>query len=75
MLCQGRVSHGALHGAKVIVDEQGTEAAAAAVMGFKASASPQADLTVVADRPFLWAIVHSETGALLFIGRLLDPTA
>ena len=65
----------ALHGAKLIVDEKGTEAAAATAMVFEASARPQADLTVVADRSFLWAIVHQETGALLFIGRLVDPTA
>ena len=65
----------ALHGAKVIVDEKGTEAAAATAMAFNESAGPQADLTVVADRPFLWAIVHPETGALLFTGRLVDPTA
>ena len=64
----------ALHGAKVIVDEKGTEAAAATAMAFDESAGPQADLTVVADRSFLWAIVHPETGALLFIGRLVDPT-
>ncbi|MCQ3804425.1 MAG: hypothetical protein OXC98_06170 [bacterium] len=65
----------ALHGAKVTVDEEGTEAAAAGIMVFEASAAPQVDLTVVADRPFLWAIVHAETEALLFIGRLVDPTA
>jgi len=65
----------ALHGAKVIVDEKGTEAAAATAMAFKESAPPPANLTVVADRPFLWAIVHPETGTLLFIGRLVDPTA
>ena len=64
----------ALHSAKVIVDEEGTEAAAATVMVFEASAARQVDLTVVADRPFLWAIVDSESGALLFIGRLVDPT-
>ncbi len=66
---------GALHGAKVIVDEKGTEAAAATAMAFDESAGPLAGLTVVANRPFLWAIVHAETGALLFIGRLVDPTA
>ena len=64
----------ALHGAKVIVDEKGTEAAAATAMAFNESAGPQAALTVVADRSFLWAIVHPETGALLFVGRLVDPT-
>ena len=66
---------GALHGAKVIVDEKGTEAAAATALAFNESAGPVADLTVVADRPFLWAIVHRDTGALLFVGRLVDPAA
>ncbi len=65
----------ALHGAKVIVDEKGTEAAGATAMAFDESAGPQADLMLVADRPFLWAILHPETGTLLFIGRLIDPTA
>ena len=63
----------ALHGAKVIVDEKGTEAAAATAMAFDESAPPEADLTVIADRPFLWAIVHPETDALLSLGRLVDP--
>ena len=63
----------ALHGAKVIVDEKGTEAAAATAMAFAASGPPPADLTIVADRPFLWAIVHQETGAVLFVGRLSNP--
>ena len=63
----------ALQGAKVIVDEKGTEAAAATAMAFDESAPPPADLTVVADHPFLWAIVQPETGALLFVGRLVDP--
>ena len=65
----------ALHGAKVIVDEKGTEAAAATAMAFQESAPPQADLTIVADRPFLWTIVHQNTGAVLFVGRLVDPAA
>ena len=65
----------AVHGAKVIVDEKGTEAAAATAAAFPASEPPEPDLTVVADRPFLWAITHQETGALLFVGRLVDPSA
>ena len=65
----------ALHGAKVIVDEKGTEAAAVTAGVFAESGPPPADLTIVADRPFLWAIVHQDTGALLFVGRLVDPTA
>lgn len=65
----------ALHGAKVIVDEKGTEAAAVTALAFDESGPPPADLTVVADHPFLWAIVHEDTGAILFLGRLVDPTA
>ncbi|MDE0656780.1 MAG: serpin family protein [Acidimicrobiaceae bacterium] len=63
----------ALHGAKVIVDEKGTEAAAATAVAFPTSMPPEPDLTIVADRPFLWAIVHQDTGTLLFVGRLVDP--
>ena len=63
----------ALHGAKVIVDEKGTEAAAATAIAGTTSLPPEPDLTVVADRPFLWAIVHQPTGAILFVGRLVDP--
>ena len=63
----------ALHGAKVIVDEKGTEAAAATAVAFPTSLPPPPDLTIVADRPFLWAIVHQDTGALMFVGRLVNP--
>ena len=64
----------ALHTAKVIVDEKGTEAAATTAMDFPLSEPPPPDLTIVADRPFLWTITHQDTGTLLFIGRLVDPT-
>ena len=65
----------ALHSAKVIVDAKGTEAAAATAGAFPSSEPPEPDLTLVADRPFLWAITHHDTGTLLFVGRLVDPTA
>ena len=66
---------GAFHSAKIIVDEKGTEAAAATAMVFPSSGPPPPDLTVVADRPFLWAIVHKTTSSILFVGRLENPTA
>ncbi|WP_419842756.1 serpin family protein [Candidatus Poriferisodalis sp.] len=65
----------AVHGAKVVVDEAGTEAAAATGMTFDESAPPPPSLTVVADRPFLWAIVHREMRAVIFVGRLVNPAA
>lgn len=65
----------ALHGARIVVDEAGTEAAAVTAIGFVESAGPLADLTLTADHPFLWAIVHEPTDSLVFVGRLTDPAA
>jgi len=63
-----------VHQAFVAVDEKGTEAAAAtAVIVGETSAPPPATLTV--DRPFIFAIIDRPTGATLFIGRVLDPSA
>ena len=53
----------ALHGAKVIVDEKGTEAAAATAVAFRRSAPPPADLTIVADRPFSFGPSSTNTPA------------
>jgi serpin B len=63
-----------VHQAFVAVDEKGTEAAAAtAVIVGETSAPPPATLTI--DRPFIFAIIDRPTGATLFIGRVLDPSA
>lgn len=55
------------------VNEEGAEAAAATAVVLGESAAPVATLTV--DRPFLVTIVDRPTGALLFLGRVADPTA
>lgn len=65
-----------LHKAFVSVDEAGTEAAAAtgAVMAPTAGPSePEVEVTI--DRPFVFLIRDIETGAVLFVGRVLDPGA
>lgn len=61
---------GAFHQAFVRVDEQGTEAAAAtaAVIGRVSAPEP-----ILADRPFLFVIQDDLTGAVLFVGRVMDP--
>lgn len=65
-----------IHQAFIAVDEEGTEAAAAtAVVMERTSASHQSRKVFNADSPFLYAIRDRETGLLLFMGRLLDPTA
>lgn len=66
-----------LHKAFVAVDEKGTEAAAATVVAMRAGSAPRPEQPVafVADHPFLFMIRHEPTGAVLFMGRLADPTA
>jgi len=64
-----------LHKAFVAVDEKGTEAAAATAVGFGLESMPDVPPPrFVADRPFIFLIRDSETGLILFIGRILDPT-
>lgn len=66
----------AVHRANISVDEFGTEAAAVtAVVMAPTAAAPSPELTVRADRPFAFAIVHVATGAPLFIGQVADPAA
>ncbi|MBI2510887.1 MAG: serpin family protein [Opitutae bacterium] len=60
------------------LDEHGTEAAAATavMMMFAGSATPRDEpppVEVRADRPFLFAIQHVDSGACLFLGRVTDP--
>jgi serine protease inhibitor len=65
-----------VHKARVDVDEQGTEAAAATgvVVGLSA-AFPHEPPTFRADHPFLFLIRHNPTGAILFLGRVVNPRA
>jgi serpin B len=61
------------HKAFVTVDEKGTEAAAAtAVIVFRGGLGPDVELTV--DRPFVFIILDQNTGSVLFVGRVLDPS-
>jgi serine protease inhibitor len=59
-----------VHKAFVAVDEAGTEAAAAT--GIVAEIVSMPSLMKI-DHPFLFVIRDAETGAVLFVGRVLDP--
>ena len=61
-----------VHKGFVAIDERGTEAAAATgvIVGPK-SVPPSA--TLVVDRPFVFFIRDRPTGAILFVGRVVDP--
>jgi len=62
----------ALHHAHVVLDENGTAAAAATFYGTKTSIALDPVLFTV-DRPFYFAIRDAETSAVLFIGQIVDP--
>ena len=68
-----------LHKAYVEVNEEGTEAAAAtAVIMMKSSIDDESEdqrIEFNADHPFLFTIHHKETGTILFMGTVDDPSA
>jgi serpin B len=62
-----------LHEAVCEVDERGTEAAAATLVGMEAGGMPPEPTAFHVDRPFVFVIRDDATGAVLFFGRVLDP--
>ncbi|WP_437665019.1 serpin family protein [Sorangium sp. So ce1182] len=66
-----------IHQAVIDVDEAGTEAAAATavILGVTGSGSFPEPAAIVVDRPFFFFISDVPTGAILFAGRVNDPTA
>jgi len=68
-----------IHQANIDVDEKGTEAAAATAVGMFTtggcgSSQPLKVITLRLDRPFLFVLRDVETGAVLFMGRVVDPS-
>ena len=63
----------AVHRANITVDEWGTEAAAVTALAFSLAGREPSPLQVHVDRPFAFAIVHTATGAPLFMGQVTDP--
>jgi serpin B len=63
-----------VHKAFISVDEAGTEAAAATAV-IPAGDGFERPTEVTVDRPFIFLIRDIETGAILFVGRVLDPAA
>ncbi|HZU86893.1 MAG TPA: serpin family protein, partial [Anaerolineaceae bacterium] len=66
-----------IHKAFIAVDEKGTEAAAATAVIMKETAMvvPDNTINLTIDRPFIFLIRDRTTGAILFVGRVLDPAA
>jgi serpin B len=64
-----------VHEGFVEVSEEGTEAAAATgvVIGVRSAVPSAEPLSITADRPFLWAVIDTTTGSMLFAGKVTDP--
>jgi serpin B len=60
-----------IHKAIIQVDEKGTTASAATGVSSGVTSVPP---TLVVDRPFLFFVRHKSTGAILFQGRVVDPS-
>ncbi|MEA3309843.1 MAG: serpin family protein [Chloroflexota bacterium] len=73
---EGNLAIGAvLHQACVEVDEQGTEAAAATAVVMMLTSMPGESFNFTVDQPFIYLIRDTQTGAILFVGRVVDPSA
>ena len=58
------------HKSFVKVNEEGTEAAAATGVTIGITSAPP---SFFADHPFLFLIRHNKSGAILFLGRVMNP--
>ncbi len=65
---------GVFHKAFIAVDEEGSEAAAATAVVMKRTSMPMGP-EFRADRPFMFMIRDDVTGAILFMGRVVAPSA
>ena len=61
-----------LHKGFVSIDEKGTEAAAATAVIVGDTSAPE-PATLIVDKPFVFFIRDIPTGAILFVGRVVDP--
>ncbi len=69
------ISH-VLHKTHIQLDEEGTKAAAATAAEMDVSgALPMGDKSIYFNRPFVYAIMDTETGLPVFMGTVCDPTA
>ena len=70
LVCMGDVEHKTV----VEVDETGTVAAGATTVNIMPTAVPAPLFSITLDHPFLYAIRDDQTGELLFIGAMLNPS-
>lgn len=62
----------AVHEAYIQIDENGTEAAAAEGLGAETIGTMAEPVQFTADHPFIYAVVHNRTGAVVYIGKVVE---
>jgi len=62
------------HKSFIEVNEEGTEAAAVTIVAIDKTMAGPKKIPFYADRPFLFAITEKDTGAILFMGEVSDPS-
>jgi serpin B len=60
--------------AVIEINEKGTGAAAATVVGISYTSVPIVKPSFIVDRPFFFVIRDDRSGAVLFMGKVVDPT-
>jgi serpin B len=63
-----------VHKACICVDENGTVASAWGGLGGYLCNDSSEPVEIRLDRPFVYLIIHNPTGAILFGGRVMDPS-
>ena len=63
-----------IHVANIDVTEEGTTASAVTITTGAGAAAPPTKVTLRVDKPFLYLITDTATGAVLFMGRVDDPS-
>ena len=62
-----------LHQTFIETNEEGTEAAAATVVGISLTSMPPLPQVININRPFLYFIRETSTGTIVFMGQVVDP--
>jgi serine protease inhibitor len=62
-----------LHQTFIETNEEGTEAAAATVVGISLTSMPPQPQIININRPFLYFIRETTTGTIVFMGQVVDP--
>ena len=63
-----------IHEALIEVDEKGTEAAAATIIEIGVTSMPSGPSIITLDKPYFFLIKEKSSGAILFMGKLGNPS-